>query len=256
MLEYKKKSYKKEKIILAILIVAIIAINYPFIDSLLKDAFTDYEIGIVDRVIDGDTVKIGNESVRLLGINCPEKGEKYYSEAKEFLEEKVLNKTVEIRFGNEKYDFYKRKLGYIFLEGKNINLEIVEKGFANFYFPSGKDAYFPKFYSAWETCIEKEINLCEFSEDKCAKCISLEDWDIENQIIELKNNCENYCELTGWSIKDEGTKKYTFQKVILEPEESIVITAEDFNKDYVWTKTGDTIYIRDNFGKLILWKNY
>ena len=75
----------KEKLILILLVVLIIGINYPLIDSLLIKTFEDYEKGVVERVIDGDTIVIEGESIRLLGINSPEKGEKYYLEAKEFL---------------------------------------------------------------------------------------------------------------------------------------------------------------------------
>jgi len=27
-------------------------------------------------------------------------------------------------------------------------------------------------------------------------------------------------------------------------------------KDYVWTKTGDSLFLRDSKGKLVLWKSY
>jgi len=250
------KKYKKEKIILIVLVLVIIAINYPFLDNLTKNIFIEYETGIVERVIDGDTVKINNESVRLLGINSPEKGEKYSTEAKEFLEKEILNKTVEIRFGKEKYDRYSRKLGYIFLKGKNINLKIVEEGLANFYFPSGKDVYYPKFYSAWESCLEKEINLCVVSTDICSKCVIMKEWNIKEQYVLLENNCEFDCDISGWSIKDEGRKKFIFENFVLKKENEIKVTHEDFNKDYVWTETGDTIYIRDKNENIILWENY
>ena len=255
-----KKPSKKERlvlrIVLIILVFVFIILNYPYLDTATKKIFTDYETGIVDRVIDGDTVKIGNESVRLLGINSPEKGEKYSIESTKFLEEKVLNKTVEIRFGKDKYDRYKRKLGYLFLEGKNINLEIVEKGYANFYFPSGKDNYYPRFYSVWELCIKEEINLCEPSKDKCAQCIELSNWNVDEQIVELKNSCSFDCNLKNWTIKDEGRKKFTFKNQIIGPNKKIIVSKNDFEESYVWTKTGDTIYIRDNKDLLVLWKSY
>ena len=84
-------------------------------------------------------------SVRLLGINTPEKGEIYYGEAKEFLEYQVLNKTIRLENGKDKTDLYGRKLSYIFLGTKNINLELVKEGLANFYFPSGKDINYNDF---------------------------------------------------------------------------------------------------------------
>ena len=230
-----KKSYKKEKIIFTILIILLIAINYPFLNGFLKKAFNDSETAVVTRIIDGDTIKIGNESVRLLGINCPEKGEKFSPEATKFLEEKILNKTVQIRFGKDKYDRYHRKLGYIFLNGKNINLEIVERGYANPYFPSGKNEYYPSFFSAWNDCLNKKINLCKMSDDKCASCIELSNWDVGKQIVELENTCSLGCNIKGWSVKDEGRKKFVFGDLILEPNKKIILTPKDFNKNYSYS---------------------
>ena len=86
---------KKE--VLIGLFVLLITINYSFLDPLLINALEDYEIGVVSRVIYGDTVEINNESVRLLEINSPKRGEKRYEEAKQFLEEKILNENVEKR---------------------------------------------------------------------------------------------------------------------------------------------------------------
>ena len=85
---------KTETFTLISLIVFLIAINYSWLDSLVIDSFSDDEFVKVDRVIDGDTIKSNENSIRLLGINTPEKGEKYYREAKDSLNEKILNKTV------------------------------------------------------------------------------------------------------------------------------------------------------------------
>ncbi|OYT36804.1 hypothetical protein B6U91_00300 [Candidatus Pacearchaeota archaeon ex4484_71] len=251
-----EKDKRRERIIFAVLIALVIIINYPFLDGFLKKTFNDYEIANVTKVIDGDTLKIGNESVRLLGINCPEKGEKFSSDATEFLAEKTLGKTVEIRYGKTKYDKYHRKLGYVFIDGENVNLELVENGLANTYFPSGKNEYYPQFISAWRECIENGINLCKYSDDKCAKCIDLANWEITEQIVVLENNCNFSCNLNEWSVKDEGRKKFIFGNITLKSGESLSLTPKDFGKEYVWTKTGDTIYIRDSNSLLVLWETY
>lgn len=84
----------------------------------------------VKRVIDGDTIKLDSgQSFRLNGIGCPDKGEKYYQEAKDFTEDKVLNKKVSLEY-EEKYkkDIYKRLLGYVIIDGENLNVELVRSG--------------------------------------------------------------------------------------------------------------------------------
>jgi len=237
---------------------------YPELDKSTKNFFSEQDVGFVERVIDGDTIEINGTSVRLLGINCPEKREKFYSEAKSFLEDLVLNKTVRLEYGKNKYDRYQRILAYVFVSGKNVNLEIVKNGFANFYFPSGKDVYYNDFYDAWERCVKDGKNFCAGSEDKCANCIELKKFDYKNQEVIFSNKCDFECDLTGWEIKDEGRKKFIFPDFVLKDEVEINVGEGENNgdvlfwkgEDYVWTNTGDTIFLRDETGKLVLWWSY
>ncbi|NCN51484.1 hypothetical protein GW931_00535 [archaeon] len=243
---------KKEIILLLLLIITLFTINYSYLDSKLVLAFQNYETGIVERVIDGDTIVINGTSIRLLGINSPEKGEIGYNQAKGFLEEKILDKEVEIHFEGNKFDKYHRELAYIYFEGKNINLESVQLGYSNFYFPSGKTSLYSKFNEKWQECLENNYNLCERSNQTCL----ILDWLPTKQTVEVKNICNKEIDLKGYSIKDEGRKKYVFQKKIISPYEKIILTEKDWNETYVWTKTGDSIFFRDNFGKLIFYENY
>ena len=199
-------------------------------------------------------------------MNTPERGELYYSEAKEFLEELVLNKTIRLEFGKEKYDRYNRILAYLSLNGENINLKLVEEGFANFYFPSGKDIHYGKFIEAWNICIENNKNLCEKSKNVCSECIELKEFNHNNQEIVFYNQCNFSCDLTNWNIKDEGRKNFFFPTLILESKNQVKIIVKnelDDNKNlfwrdenYVWTSTGDTLFLRDPEGKLVLWESY
>jgi micrococcal nuclease len=244
---------KTQIIILIVLILLLIGINYPFLDSSLENFLMDYETGIVKRVIDGDTIIVNNESVRLLGINTPEKGEKYYGEAKEFLEELILDKKVRLE-GNEK-DKYYRKLRYIFLGNQNINLRLIKEGFANVYI-LGHEEHEEELRNVWNKCLVKNKNLCEKSKDKCTNCIELKKFDYRNQEVIFYNDCGFDCDLNDWIIKDEGRKKFVFQDFVLEKNKEVKITAKDFGEDYVWTKTGDTLFLRDKEGRLVLWESY
>ena len=96
----------------------------------------------VVRVYDGDSFKaVGHDiaiNVRLAGIDSPETGhgkktmgQPFGQEAKTYLAARVLNKTVEIKgFGLGPYN---RILGIVYLEGENINLEMVRSGLAEVY---------------------------------------------------------------------------------------------------------------------------
>ena len=263
----RKKEKEKQVRLLIILIILLFIINYPFLNKLTEGFLSNYETAYVERVIDGDTIVIENKtSVRMLGINSPERSELYYDEAKQYLENLVLDKTVKLEFGKEKTDRYNRLLRYVHINNKNINLKLVEEGFANFYFPSGKDRYYKDFEEAWEECIDKNINLCEKSEEKCAECVELKEFNHKKQEIVLYNKCNVHCDLTDWTIKDEGRKKFVFGSFILKSNKEIKIVVGDSedtndilfwnNEDYVWTNTGDSLFLRDRKGKLVLWRSY
>jgi micrococcal nuclease len=243
---------KQTKIIFIICLIFAIILIWSF------TFFRTYETkDLIERVrvIDGDTLEINGETIRLLGINCPEKGEKYYEEAKEFLENLTTGKEIEIK--RKEKDIYGRTLAYIFLDGKNVNLEIIKEGYANPYYPISEDTYSENMYLAWEECTK---NLCEKSS---ILCLEIESISIKNQELVLRNDCNYLVNLEGFNLKDEGRKKYIFPEIILKSQEEINIVVGDsedttdtlfWNRSYVWTESGDMIILRDYEDKLVLFK--
>jgi len=222
-----------------VLISVFFAVNYSFLDNFLEGVFSDYEIHEVVRIIDGDTIEIENKtSVRLLGINTPERGEKYYQEAKEFLELEVLGEEVGLEFVGDRYDKYGRLLAYVHFGNKNVNVEIVRTGFANYYFYSGKDFYSDYLEDAWDECLEAGVNLCERLENVCASCLVLSS-------DSLKNNCGFTCDLNGWEVKGEGRDKIIFSDVLASGEET------KFDLDL--SSSGGSLFLRDDDGGLVVY---
>ncbi len=88
--------------------------------------------GVCIRVADGDTItiKAGNveEKIRLDGIDAPESSQPSGREAKQYLSGRVLKQTVRVE-GSQR-DRYGRLLGTVYVGGKNINLEMLRKGWA------------------------------------------------------------------------------------------------------------------------------
>jgi micrococcal nuclease len=96
----------------------------------------------VSRVTDGDTITVRDGRVetiiRLVGIDAPEISHKkrepsqpYGEAATKYLAGQMLNKTVEIKdYGLDRYE---RTLGVVFLNGTNINLEMIKAGYAEVY---------------------------------------------------------------------------------------------------------------------------
>ena len=70
---------------------------------------------------------------------------------------------IKLEKSGENKDRYFRLLRYVYLKEENINLKLIEHGFANIYFPSTKDKHYKKFKEAWEKCIEDRYyrGFCE-----------------------------------------------------------------------------------------------
>jgi micrococcal nuclease len=120
------------------------------------------EEGLVERVADGDTVTVitSNQTklrIRMLGIDAPETpkgtkfpGQPYGPEAEAYLKQLVDGKRVRVEiFG---VDRYKRLLSTIFIDGKDINLVMIEMGFAEVYRgPESGNPYKQQYQAAEET---------------------------------------------------------------------------------------------------------
>ena len=110
----------------------------------------------VSKIIDGDTVIIEGESVRLLGMDADEKGYPCWSAAKKRIEELVLNKEVNIvKEKTVNKDQYKRYLRYLFLNGTNIDLQLVQEGLA--VARTEDSSYASQFVDAEKTARENKV---------------------------------------------------------------------------------------------------
>jgi endonuclease YncB( thermonuclease family) len=91
-------------------------------------------IGKVVGVSDGDTITVlddmdqGKFRIRLDKIDAPEKKQAFGNKAKQFLSTLIFGKKVSIRF--KSIDNYGRVLGVVSLDGKEINLVMVQSGYA------------------------------------------------------------------------------------------------------------------------------
>lgn len=94
--------------------------------------------GLVTQVMDGDTIVIGSERVRLVGIDTPElhpTPEPGALEAKQFVEELCLEKEVGLDVDDlEPKDKYGRTLAivYVDMDGSwvSLNAELLRRGLA------------------------------------------------------------------------------------------------------------------------------
>ncbi|EKF86270.1 thermonuclease [Methanobacterium formicicum DSM 3637] len=84
------------------------------------------------KVVDGDTIDVeGVGRVRFVGVNTPEKGQAGYQTAKDYVTRMCLGKTVGLDIDNTKNkDKYDRALAVVYVDGVNLNQELLKKGYA------------------------------------------------------------------------------------------------------------------------------
>ena len=89
--------------------------------------------GKVIRVADGDTITILDPSntqlkIRLNKIDAPEKSQAFGQRSKQHLSDIVFGRSVTVTWDEK--DRYRRILGTVWLDGRDINLQMVRDGFA------------------------------------------------------------------------------------------------------------------------------
>lgn len=88
----------------------------------------------VSSITDGDTLTLNTgDKVRLICIDAPERGDYYYEEASNYLEDLILNKEVTLLKDFSETDRYGRLLRYIYVEDIFVNYALVEEGYAKVY---------------------------------------------------------------------------------------------------------------------------
>jgi endonuclease YncB( thermonuclease family) len=129
----------------------------------------------VTRVLDGDTFhclpekpvigaknhKDSTVSVRLRGIDAPEKRQAYGEEARLSLKEMIGNKTVKLDVKD--IDKYGRVVAYVWLGKLNVNLEQIKRGMAWAYEEYLDRPYASEFYEAEKQARKQKLGLWEQS---------------------------------------------------------------------------------------------
>ena len=101
--------------------------------------------GTIVKVKDGDTIVLLNDknemiTIRLAGVDCPEKNQDFGTSAKTFTSDRVFGKVV--LFKRISTDMYGRQIGWVYYD-KDINLseELLKAGLAWHYLKYDKNKY-------------------------------------------------------------------------------------------------------------------
>ena len=150
--------------VFAIIFVLIFSIFIIFLSISSSHAAIRTVTGTVIKVSDGDTIHLTTPEqtklkVRLYGIDAPETdkindktgqvnipGQPYGDESWKALENKVMGKQVKLDILD--IDKYRRMVGMVWLNDRNINLEMIREGYAEAFIEYLKEPYIVEFLQA------------------------------------------------------------------------------------------------------------
>lgn len=136
--------------------------------------------GTVTKVIDGDSIHITTPEqtklkVRLYGIDAPETliinhhtgqvnkpGQPYSEESWKALENKIMGKRV--RMDILDIDKYRRMVGMVWLDDRNIDLEMVREGYAEAFIEYLKPPYRSQFLEAEKEALSHKRGIWSLSD--------------------------------------------------------------------------------------------
>lgn len=239
----------------------------------------------ISKVLDGDTIETSSGArIRYIGINAPEKGEKFSSLATELNKELVLNKKIRLEFDVQAKDRYGRTLAYVFIDNIFVNQEMVKKGLAVTETIQPNVKYQNEIVNAQKEAREKCLGiwkaLCDQSASKtsgsslnnCIKIISIHadapDNDNQNkngEWVEIKNTCSELILLDKWVLKDSSSSnKYQFKNFSLGSEKLVLLYSgcgqDSSDKLYwqcpegkyaIWNNAGDHAFLYNGKGELV-----
>ncbi len=228
----------------------------------------------VKRVIDGDTIIVGNEKIRLLGINAPERYQPCYEESKRYLESLIKGRKIRLEFDKYLRDEYGRILAWVWVNDTLINEKMVRDGYAKAYI-MGYEKYSREIIEAENYAYKNGLG-CLWKKSRYFNCIKVHEfsWDpigrdeynLNMEYVTLKNYCNYTINLSKWLILDEANNMFIFPNVYLKPKDYITIhTGCDKNgksnlfwcsNKPIWNNDGDTLYLFDSDGYIVLRYSY
>lgn len=128
-------------------------------DETVKGEKTESKIRAT-RIIDGDTfVASTGETIRLIGVDAPERNDCYSVNAENRLSDLILNKEITIEYDKGEKDRYGRTLLYVWVDNVFVNEILAREGYADSkrYTPNIK--YAPVFEAAEEAARSEKLGI-------------------------------------------------------------------------------------------------
>jgi len=238
------------------------------------------------RVIDGDTLVVegpdGEVTVRIIGINTPERGECFADEATDALEALVDGEELELVTDVSDLDDFGRVVRYVETSsGVDIGAELVASGMAiaRRYEP---DADRSSTYQSLQERARTDgrglwaLDACGGgTPDPVAILIDVnadapgdDNENLNGEWVRFSNGSDAPVDLDGWQVADESaTHRHLFTDRTLAPGASVMLftgCGVDTDEAVYWCKTdsavwnnsGDTVFLRDANGNVVAASGY
>ena len=228
--------------------------------------------GVVTWVVDGDTVEIeigpDTITVRLIGINAPDREECFYTEATDHLIETLKGATVGIE--GQGLDQFDRTLAYLWHADELVNLRMVAEGLAIATTPDEADPYGALLLAAEQQAFEAAKGLwgrsvCGAAGVPPALELDVSEFDppgadgdvLAEEAITITNVGEDRVLLGGFVLRDESSRhRLVFpDSAALAPGESMRISslndAWEPGGSPVWSNDGDMALLLDSDGRVV-----
>jgi micrococcal nuclease len=135
---FHRPDLSRSALLFGVVLVGLILSRFVRLDSVGSQfTFDSPELYFVERVVDGDTLKLaGGERVRLIGVDTPETKhptkpvEPLGPEAAAFTRKHVEKRHVRLQFDRERRDQFGRILAFVFAEDFFLNEELIRAGYS------------------------------------------------------------------------------------------------------------------------------
>jgi micrococcal nuclease len=258
----------------------------PIASDLPPGSVANHALWTTVEVIDGDTIRVsgpdGEQTVRMIGINAPERGECFYDAARAALRFSLGDRDLRLVRDVSEVDQYGRLLRYVELaDGTDVGAQLVEGGYvrSHRYEPDvSRNGEYDELQARAE-----QAGVGLWAADACgvpvASAVSIaidgqydapgdDNLNLNEEWVRFTNTGAVPLDLSGWRVADESSShRYQFDELVLAPGSSITLftgcgsdtAAERYwcNEDSaVWNNDGDTVFLQDPSGNTVVTETY
>lgn len=232
--------------------------------------------GRVTWIDDGDTIEVDSDSgeltLRLIGINAPERGECYADRGLDFLIDEVKGRSVQ--YAELGIDQFGRVLADVWLENRWINGELVASGMATAVTPDETHPLGRHLVENEESAFANGIGL--WGEAACGDGGQLPavDFDItqsnfnppgpddsvlDDEYVTIANLGSEEVDMSGWVLRDESSRNRLIfdDGTTLAGRESLTISSGCSTRPSwcggrsIWNNAGDLALLLDEDGRVV-----